>query len=205
VTIERVFVAGAGLMGHGMAQVFAAAERRVDLYEPELVRAIAGRDRIAVGLERLVAKGRLAAPLRAALLDRIVATDRPEAVGQADLAIEAIPEDLDLKRSLLALLDAHAPGRTILATNTSSIPIGALAEVLAPIRRPRFLGLHIFSPVPVMPLVEVIRGAETDSETVEAIIGLAGERYAPPRVLEELVAEGRLGRKSGRGFHDDQR
>jgi len=285
VTIERVFVAGGGLMGHGIAQVLAAAGLRVDLYEPELGRAIAGRDRIVVGLERLVAKGRLAAPERDAVLERISPTDRPATVGEADLAIEAIPEDLDLKRSLLAGLDGRAPGRTILATNTSSIPIGALAEVIAPGRRPRFLGMHFFSPVPVMPLVEVIRGADTDPETVEAVIGLAGalgkrtivsadrpgfivnrtlfpllveamrvleegtgsaadidagarlglshpmgpleladfigldvcldilrvlrdglgERYAPPRVLEELVAEGRLGRKSGRGFHDDQR
>jgi 3-hydroxybutyryl-CoA dehydrogenase len=282
VTIERVFVAGAGLMGHGIAQVAAGAGRRVDLYEPELGRAIAGRDRIGAVLARLVAKGRLAAPERDAVLERITPTDRPATVGEADLAIEAIPEDLDLKRNLLAGLDARAPGRTILATNTSSISIGTLAEVLAPGRRARFLGMHFFSPVPVMPLVEVIRGADTDPETVEAVLGLAGalgkrtivsvdrpgfivnrtlfpllveamrvfeegtgsaadidagarlglshpmgpleladfigldvcldilrvlrdglgERFAPPRMLEDLVAEGRLGRKTGRGFHE---
>jgi len=282
VTIERVFVAGAGLMGHGIAQVLAAAGRRVDLYEPELARAIAGRDRVAAGVDRLVAKRRLTPPEREALLALITPTDRPDVVGVADLAIEAIPEDLDLKRSLLAGLDGRAPGRTIIATNTSSIPIAVLAEVIAPGRRARFVGMHFFSPVPVMPLVEVVRGAETDPETVAAIVGLAGElgkrtivsadrpgfivnrtlfpllveamrvleegtgsaadidagarlglnhpmgpleladfigldvcldilrmlrdglgeRYAPPRVLEELVAEGRLGRKTGSGFHE---
>ena len=281
-TIERVFVAGAGLMGHGIAQVLAAAGRRVDLYEPELARAIAGRDRVAAGVDRLVAKRRLTPPEREALLALITPTDRPDVVGVADLAIEAIPEDLDLKRSLLAGLDGRAPGRTIIATNTSSIPIAVLAEVIAPGRRARFVGMHFFSPVPVMPLVEVVRGAETDPETVAAIVGLAGElgkrtivsadrpgfivnrtlfpllveamrvleegtgsaadidagarlglnhpmgpleladfigldvcldilrmlrdglgeRYAPPRVLEELVAEGRLGRKTGSGFHE---
>jgi 3-hydroxybutyryl-CoA dehydrogenase len=280
-TIERAFVAGAGLMGHGIAQVLAAAGRTVDLYEPDLARAVAGRERIAANLERAVAKGRLDAPARVEILDRIAATDHLAAVAEADLVVEAIVEDEATKRALLAELDGLAPGRTIFATNTSSISIDRLASSLAPGRRSAFCGMHFFSPVPVMPLVELIRGSATDEATTDAgralaaelgkqvivsvdrpgfivnrilmpllaeamralqegigtaedidtgarvglnhpmgplaladfigldvVLGimrvlhadLGDERFRPPRVLEELVAAGRLGQKSGAGF-----
>jgi 3-hydroxybutyryl-CoA dehydrogenase len=174
-SIQRVFVAGAGLMGHGIAQVHAAIGKDVDLYEPDLARATAGRDRVAGNLERSVAKGRLEAADRDATLGRIEPTADLDAVADADLVVEAVFEDLAVKTALWGDLDGRAPGRTIFASNTSSISIDRLAEALAPARRDRFVGMHFFSPVPIMPLVELIRGQRTSDETEAAIRDLAGE------------------------------
>ena len=174
-TIERVLVVGAGLMGHGIAQSMAAAGRRVDLYEPESARAVAGRERIAANLARSVDKGKLAADVRDAILARIETTDDLAAARTADLLVEAVPEDEGLKRAVLASLDAGARGTAILVTNTSSISIDRLAAALEASRRPRFLGMHFFSPVPVMPLVEIVRGSATAPETVAAVEALAAD------------------------------
>jgi len=167
--IEHVFVAGAGLMGHGIGQVHAAIGKQVALYEPELARAQAGRDRIAGNLDRSVAKGRLTQEDRDAILGRVHVTDDLDQVRNADLVIEAVFEDLAVKQGLWRRLDERAPESTLFATNTSSISIDELAEALAAARRPRFVGMHFFSPVPVMPLVELIRGAATADETEAAI------------------------------------
>jgi 3-hydroxybutyryl-CoA dehydrogenase len=173
--IERVFVAGAGLMGHGIAQVHATIGKDVTLYEPELERAEAGRERIVGNFERAVAKGRLTEAERDAALARITTADDLAAVADADLVIEAVYEDLDVKRRLWRELDAAAGPDTIFASNTSSIAIRRLADVVAPERRTWFLGMHFFSPVPVMPLVELIRTADTSDATVEAIRGLSAD------------------------------
>jgi 3-hydroxybutyryl-CoA dehydrogenase len=175
VTIERVFVAGAGLMGHGIAQVNARVGKHVTLYEPDLARAGAGRDRIAGNLERLVGRGQLDAPERERVLGRIDATSDPAAVSEADLVIEAVFEDEAVKTALWRDLDRRAPDVAIFATNTSSISIDRLAGAVRPERRPRFVGMHFFSPVPVMPLVELVRGSATSEATVAAIRDLAGE------------------------------
>jgi len=175
VTIQRVFVAGAGLMGHGIAQVHAAIGMDVTLYEPDLARSEAGLARIADNLERGVAKARLTAEARDETLARIHATDRLDAVADADLAIEAVFEDVAVKSRLWAELDRIAPARTVFASNTSSISIDRLAEAVAPGRRPAFVGMHFFSPVPVMPLIELIRGSATDDATEADIRSLAGE------------------------------
>jgi 3-hydroxybutyryl-CoA dehydrogenase len=174
-TIERVFVAGAGLMGHGIAQVHAAIGKQVTLYEPELARAEAGRDRIAGNLERSVAKGRLDAAERDATLARITPTADAAAVRDADLVVEAVFEDLRVKTGLWHDLDGLAGPSTVFATNTSSIAIRRLAEAVSAERRTRFVGMHFFSPVPVMPLVELIRSGETSDETVGAIRALSDE------------------------------
>jgi hypothetical protein len=174
-SMEHVFVAGAGLMGHGIGQVHAAVGKRVTLYEPDLGRARAGRDRIAGNLDRAVAKGRLMAEERAAILERVAATDALEGVDDADLVVEAVFEDIDVKTALWREIDALAPGRAIFASNTSSISIDRLAAALAPSRRAAFVGMHFFSPVPVMPLIELIRGAATDDATEAAI--RAGRRF----------------------------
>jgi 3-hydroxybutyryl-CoA dehydrogenase len=215
VSIDRVFVAGAGLMGHGIAQVHAAAGRQVALYEPELARAEAGRERIAANLERSVAKGRLSTDERDAILARITATDDLAPVEDADLAIEAIFEDPDAKRSLWADLDARAPGRAIFASNTSSISIDRLAEALAPARRDRFVGMHFFSPVPVMPLVELIRGAATSDETEAAIRAVSADLgkqvivsadrpgFIVNRILMPFLAEAMRAFEEGLGTAED--
>src|SRR5882724_11647114 len=168
-TIDHVFVAGAGLMGHGIAQVHAAIGKQVALYEPDLARAEAGRERIAANLERAVAKGRLDAAERDTILGRIVPTDDIGFVRTADLVIEAVFEDLEVKRALWGQLDERAPEATIFASNTSSISIDALAAAVSPERRKRFAGMHFFSPLPVMPLVELIRGAATTDEAEATI------------------------------------
>lgn len=168
-TIDRVFVAGAGLMGHGIAQVHAAIGKEVTVYEPDLARAEAGRDRIAGNLDRSVAKGRLDAQGREAILMRLTPTSDAAAVADADLVIEAVFEDLRVKTALWRELDGLASPTAIFATNTSSIAIRRLAEAVSGDRRQRFVGMHFFSPVPVMPLVELIRSSDTTDETVDAI------------------------------------
>lgn len=281
-TMERVFVAGAGLMGHGIAQVHAATGKAVTIYEPDPARAQAGRDRIAGNLDRAVAKGKLSPEAREATLARLAATSDLAAAGDADLVVEAVFEDVDVKTGLWAALDGIAPAGAIFASNTSSISIDRLAAAVSEERRARFVGMHFFSPVPVMPLIELIRGSATTDETEAAVRALAAElgkqvivsadrpgfivnrilmpflaeamrayeeglgtaedidtgakvglnhpmgpleladfigldvclgvmhvlhegfgqeHFRPPRVLEDLVAAGHLGQKTGRGFH----
>jgi 3-hydroxybutyryl-CoA dehydrogenase len=173
--IERVFVAGAGLMGHGIAQVHAAIGKIVTLYEPELARAEAGRERVAGNLDRAVAKGKLSQADRDATLGRISTTDDLAAVGTADLVIEAVFEEVEVKRNLWRELDRVAPAGAIFAANTSSIAIRRLADGVGAPRRAQFLGMHFFSPVPVMPLVELIRSNDTADETVAVIRDLSAE------------------------------
>jgi 3-hydroxybutyryl-CoA dehydrogenase len=213
--IERVFVAGAGMMGHGIAQVHAAIGKVVTLYEPELARAMAGRDRIAANLERSVAKGKVSTDDRDATLGRVEATDDVSRVADADLVIEAVFEDIDVKRRLWSELDRVAPAPTIFATNTSSISIDKLAEAVTATRRDRFVGMHFFSPVPVMPLVELIRGSATADETETAIRGLAAELgmqvivsadrpgFIVNRILMPLLAEAMRAYEEGLGTATD--
>ncbi len=173
--IDTVFVAGAGLMGHGIAQVHAAIGKRVVLYEPELARAVAGRDRIAGNLDRAVAKGKLTADDRTATLERIEASADPSLAAGADLVVEAIFEDLEVKSRFWTQIDELAPAWAILASNTSSISIDELAGAVARSRRSAFVGMHFFSPVPVMPLVELVRGSATSDETAATIRSLSAE------------------------------
>jgi len=213
--IDRVFVAGAGLMGHGIAQVHAAIGKTVVLYEPDLARAEAGRQRIASNLDRSVAKGRVTAEDRAAAIERIRATDALDAVSDADLVIEAVFEDLRVKTDLWRELDRRAPGPAIFATNTSSISIGRLASAVGSDRRSRFVGMHFFSPVPVMPLVELIRSSDTSDETVDAIRALSGELgkqvivsadkpgFIVNRILMPFLAEAMRAFEEGVGSAED--
>jgi len=180
-TINRVFVAGAGLMGHGIAQVHAVIGKRVTLYEPDLARAVAGRGRIAGNLERAVAKGQLDSAAGEAALARITPTDRLADVAEADLVIEAVFEDLAVKQALWSELDRHARPDAIFASNTSSIAIAVLAAAVSEARRPQFVGMHFFSPVPVMRLVELIRSSTTDDATEAAIRALVAELEAHVR------------------------
>jgi 3-hydroxybutyryl-CoA dehydrogenase len=215
-TIQRVLVAGAGLMGHGIAQIHAAIGKDVALYEPDLARAIAGRERIASNLQRAVDKGRLGADDRDATLARITPTDTLEgAVADVDLVVEAVFEDLSVKRDLWSAIDAAADPRTLFASNTSSIAIHRLAEAVGEERRRRFVGMHFFSPVPVMPLVELIRADTTADQTVEAIRALAAELgkqvivsadrpgFIVNRILMPLLAEAMRAYEEGLGTAED--
>ena len=213
--IDRVFVAGAGLMGHGIAQVHAAIGKDVTLYEPDVARAEAGRDRIAGNLERAVTKGKLGADARDATLSRLTATASTDAVADADLVIEAVFEDLGVKTQLWRELDRLAPPAAIFASNTSSIAIRRLAESVAGERRVRFIGMHFFSPVPVMPLVELIRSSDTSDATVDAVRSLSGELgkqvivsadrpgFIVNRILMPYLAESMRALEQGVGTADD--
>ena len=215
VTIERVFVAGAGLMGHGIAQVHASIGKDVTLYEPDIARAEAGRNRINANLERAVVKGRLTGAERDATLGRVTVSDELASATTADLAIEAVYEDLDVKRRLWRELDAVAPPGALFASNTSSIAIRRLAEAVSPERRTRFLGMHFFSPVPVMPLVELIRSGDTSDETVEAIRSLSADLgkqvivsadrpgFIVNRILMPFLAEAMRAFEEGVGTAED--
>jgi 3-hydroxybutyryl-CoA dehydrogenase len=215
VSIERVFVAGAGLMGHGIAQVHAAVGKDVALYEPDLRRAEAGRERIAGNLDRAVAKGKLNNADRDATLGRIEATADPARVGQADLVVEAVFEDVGVKTKLWSELDDLAPAETIFASNTSSIAIDRLAAAVSEARRARFVGMHFFSPVRVMPLIVLIRGAATADETEAAIRTLAAEMnkqvivsadrpgFIVNRILMPFLAESMRAYEEGLGTAED--
>jgi 3-hydroxybutyryl-CoA dehydrogenase len=280
VSAMRIAVIGAGTMGHGIAQVAAAAGHAVALVDTEAERVAAGLERIRSGLAEAVRRGKLAEAEAGAAAARVRGTTSlEEAAAGSALAIEAVPEELGLKARVLATLARHAPADALLASNTSSLSITALQrEVPGP---ERVLGLHFFNPVPAMKLVEVVRGEATAEEVVARGVAFArglgkepivvrdapgfassrlgvalgleamrmveegvatprdidtamelgyrhpmgplrltdlvgldvrlriaeylhrelGERFRPPEILRRLVAEGKLGQKSGAGFY----
>jgi 3-hydroxybutyryl-CoA dehydrogenase len=165
-SIERVFVVGAGLMGHGIAQVSAAAEKQVTLADRTQELADQGKARIAANLERQVQKGRVEQAAADAILGRVATAAGVDGVAGHDVVIEAVFEDEALKRETWTAIAARADPATIFASNTSSISITSLAT--ATDRPAQFIGLHFFSPVQVMRLLEIIRGLETDDGTYAA-------------------------------------
>jgi 3-hydroxybutyryl-CoA dehydrogenase len=280
-TVDSVAVVGGGFMGTGIAESVAVSGLRVvvrDVDEPALERA---RARIDASLARAVRGGKLDSARAADARGLIDLTTDLEAVAGADLVLEAVPEDHRLKLEVMTAISAVIGDETIVASNTSSIPIAELAQVL---RHPeRMLGLHFFSPVPVMKLVEVVVALETGEDVVgaaRAFVERLGKRpietkdrsgfivnmllvpylmaavrmyedgfasrddidagmrlgaghpmgplalcdfigldvlyavcdslyeefkrdaYAPPPLMKRMVASGRLGRKSGRGFYE---
>jgi 3-hydroxybutyryl-CoA dehydrogenase len=170
-TLGTIGVVGAGQMGAGIAHVAAIAGKKVVLVDVTPDLAGKGLKAIEKNLARQVDKGKVAPGDRDAALARIVATADLSRLAEAGLVVEAIVEDEVVKKDLFARLDALVPPATILATNTSSISITRLA---AGTKRPdRFIGMHFMNPVPVMALVEVIRGIVTSDETTEAVLALA--------------------------------
>ena len=282
--MSRVTVVGAGTMGNGIAHVFAQHgwdTLLVDVSKDALQRA---QQTIAGNLERQVKKGALSAAEKDAALGRMSTATRLDGAGQAELVVEAATENPEIKFALFRDIDAAAPVEAILASNTSSIPITTIA---ANTKRPaQVIGMHFMNPVPLMPLVDLIRGLETSTETTNRTIEIAkglgktpvevndapgfvsnrvlmpmineavfcvqdgvatpeavdtvmklgmnhplgplaladlighdvclailevlqrdlGEdKYRPCPLLRKMVAAGRLGRKSGRGFYDYRR
>jgi 3-hydroxybutyryl-CoA dehydrogenase len=175
---EHVLVVGAGQMGGGIAQVVAASGRRVSLHDAAPGAVERGLATIERSLTKLHEKGG-ADP--AEVLRRIEPADE---IVAADLLIEAVIEDAAVKEQIFRRADAVLPGTAILASNTSSIPITSLAAVT---KRPdRVVGMHFFNPVPVLKLVEVIRGLETSDETAAAITQLAKELGKTPAEARDL-------------------
>jgi 3-hydroxybutyryl-CoA dehydrogenase len=169
---EHVLVVGAGQMGAGIAQVVAASGRRVSLHDPYPGAIERGLGAMRKSLERLAQKGG-ADPDE--VLGRIEAVDE---LVPADLMIEAVVEDAAVKEEVFRRADSVFGPEAILASNTSSIPITSLAAATG--RPDRVIGMHFFNPVPVLKLVEVIRGLETSDETAAAIVGLAEELGKTP-------------------------
>ena len=280
--IQHLTVVGAGTMGHGIAQVAAAAGLDVALHDVSAERIEAGLRSIRANLDKGVARGKVTAEQQQATLARLrAAVDLEAAAAGSDLIIEAAPESLELKREIFARLDRHAPPHALLASNTSSLSIAGIAGATG--RPAQVLGLHFFNPVHLMPLLEIVRAdatAEASVEQAEAlalrlgkqaiivrdvpgfatsrlglVIGLeamrmleqgvasaedidlamelgyrhpmgplrltdlvgldvrlaiaehlhrelGSEAFRPPQILRRMVAEGRLGKKTGRGFHD---
>ncbi|MDE0476178.1 MAG: 3-hydroxyacyl-CoA dehydrogenase family protein [Gammaproteobacteria bacterium] len=192
--IERVTVLGAGVMGHGIAQVAAMAGHRVTLHDPDAGAADRGLARIRANLEKGVSLGKVSEERRTAALDRIApAASLATACAEADLVVEAAPERMELKRSLFREVEAAAPPSALLATNTSSLSIDAIAEVLAD--PGRFLGLHFFNPVHLMALVEVVRGSRTGEATLDAGVAFARGLGKEPIAVRDApgFASSRLG------------
>jgi 3-hydroxybutyryl-CoA dehydrogenase len=169
--IERMAVVGAGQMGAGIAQVAAQAGVEVVLADATSELARAGFERVSTVLAKLVEKGKFSAGDRTAILARIKPAERLEDCARAQLLIEAVVENEAVKKELFKKMDALLAPEAILATNTSSISITALA---AATRRPeRFLGMHFMNPPPVMELVEIIRGLQTSEATYRTALELA--------------------------------
>lgn len=279
--IERVAVIGAGTMGHGIAQVAAAAGCDVTLIDTTEELVERGRTRIDENLADGIKRGKVSEAERTAILGRLrTSTDTKAAVGDRDLVIEAVPERMDLKLAIFEAVEAGAADTCILASNTSSLSIDDMQSAL---RRPqRLLGLHFFNPVHINKLVEIVRGTSTDDATLSEatefvlrigkdpvtvkdspgfatsrlgvllgleamrmleegvasaqdidkalelgyrhpmgplkltdLVGLdvrldiarylheklGAEHFRPPAILEEMVAQGKLGKKSGEGFY----
>ncbi len=170
-SIERIYVIGAGLMGHGIAQVSAAAGKQVTLADRTRELAEKGKARVAANLGRQVDKGKLEQPAADDLLARIATAEGADGAAGHDIVIEAVFEDEAIKRETWEALSRSADADAIFASNTSSISITALATSTD--RPAKFIGLHFFSPVPVMGLIEIIRGLETDDATYEVCRSLA--------------------------------
>jgi 3-hydroxybutyryl-CoA dehydrogenase len=166
-SIHTIGIVGAGTMGHGIAQVAAQSGYLVILVDAVPAALERGRAQIGKGLERLVTKGKLAAEDRDQALGRLTTGGDLAALAGADLVVEAVVEREDVKRTVLSELDRACPADTILATNTSSISITRLAAATS--RPEKVIGMHFMNPVPVMQLVEVIRGLATSQETWEAV------------------------------------
>ena len=280
-SIERVAVLGGGLMGSGIAEVASAAGLSVVVREIDETASAAARARVQQSLGRAVSRGKVSEESAEAALERIAFTVHLHELADVDLVVEAVPEDMHIKTAVLAEAAEVVEQDAVIASNTSSIPIAQLAAAVPD--PTRVLGLHFFSPVPVMGLVEVVVALDTSAETLAAgkafverigktaietkdrsgfivnmllvpylmaavrmyedgfatreaidegmrlgcghpmgpltlcdFIGLdvlysvcdslyeefKRPEYAPPPLLKRMVASGRLGRKTGRGFYE---
>jgi 3-hydroxybutyryl-CoA dehydrogenase len=178
VIFRHVLVVGAGQMGGGIAQVVAASGRSVSLFDEVPGAVERARETMVESLEKLAEKGG-ADPVQ--VLDRV----RPvRGLVPADLMIEAVVEDAEVKQDLFRRADETLPRDAILASNTSSIPITSLAAVTS--RPEKVVGMHFFNPVPLLKLVEVIRAVQTSDETREAIVALAEDLGKVPAEVRDF-------------------
>lgn len=165
--INTVFIVGSGLMGNGIAQVTAAGGYQVILQDISDEVLAKGVQSIKTSLSRFVKKGKLTEDEKVAVLGRIRTTTTLDLAAEAQLVIEAVPENAELKMEIFRKLDKICPPDTIFTSNTSAIPISKLSTATE--RGPLFIGTHFFSPVPMMRLVEIVMGVSTVESTLEII------------------------------------
>ena len=185
--MKKIVVIGGGTMGLDIAQVFARNGYDVVVRDikDEIIQA--SEARLNKGLDKLVSKGKLDEAKKAEILSHMSFTTELAAAADADLVVEAAIENLDIKKSIFAELDSLCKPETILASNTSSISITAIAAATK--RADKFIGMHFFNPATVMKLVEVIRGAHTSDETYKTIAELAAAIGTDAATLEKTIAE----------------
>ncbi|MEW5759795.1 MAG: 3-hydroxybutyryl-CoA dehydrogenase [Candidatus Thermoplasmatota archaeon] len=176
--VKKIFVAGAGTMGSGIAQVSTLSGYSVVMMDIEEKYAAQGLENVQKGLKKAIEKGKITAEEMANAISRIEATTDIKKAKDANLVIEAINENFQSKKSLFKELDSICNENTIFATNTSSISITTLASTTK--RADKFIGMHFFNPVPIMKLVEIIRGVKTSNETTNLIIQLAEKMGKTP-------------------------
>lgn len=167
---KKILVLGSGIMGSGIAQVAAASGFNVFLYDIEEKLVEKGLDKINTTLARSVEKGKMTKEQSEEIITKIVPTINLESVVDAQLVIEAVIEDYNVKKGIFEKLDIMAPPDTIFATNTSSLSITSLAKNLS--RKDKFIGMHFMNPVPVMKLIEIIKGLDTSEKTCQVVKGI---------------------------------
>ena len=181
---NKLLVVGAGLMGGGIAQVAATSKLDVTLYDVRQEFVDRGLIKIHKSLSKLVEKGKMADADKSDIMGRIHGvTDLAEAAKNADFVIEAVPENFNIKKEVFTILDTYCPQSTILASNTSSLPITQIAAVTN--RADRVIGMHFFSPVPMMKLVEIIKGLATTKNTFDKANELALSFQKTPVSIED--------------------
>jgi len=181
--IRTVAVLGAGTMGNGIAHVFARAEYNVILRDVETRFLDSAVETISKNLDREVKKGKIPEGDKSRVLGRIYTTTDMSEIARADFAVEAVPERLDLKLSVLREADKLLPSQAILASNTSSISITTLAAATG--RPERFVGMHFMNPVPVMTLIEVIRALQTSDDTFHTTMALCERLEKKPVAVND--------------------
>ncbi|MBM7840616.1 3-hydroxybutyryl-CoA dehydrogenase [Alkalihalobacillus xiaoxiensis] len=182
--IKNVMVIGAGQMGAGIAEVFAAKGFSVSLHDREEALAIKGKTAMEARLRKLIAKGYAAEEDVQSTLEQIHPTADLSVANEMDLVIEAATENMEIKKQIFAELDQVVGPKTILATNTSSLPITDLASVTQ--KPERVIGMHFMNPVPRMKLVEVIRGLATTDDVFETIVSLSKQLDKVPVSVEDF-------------------
>jgi 3-hydroxybutyryl-CoA dehydrogenase len=184
VQVKRVAVVGCGTMGGGVAQVAVQHGYEVVVVEMNAEAAEAGRQRIVAGLERMVTRSKITEVEKTAALDRLTLTTDLSAIAAADMVIEAVFEDVGLKCDLLARIDKLVGPDTLIASNTSTIPLVILASATS--RPEQIVGLHFFNPVPAMKLVEVIKTPIVLAENVEAFRQFAESLGKSPVIVNDV-------------------
>ncbi len=181
--IKTVAVLGAGTMGNGIAHVFARAGYKVILRDVEQRFVDRGMETIVKNLDREIKRGRIAETEKGTVLGRLQPVTEMAAIAAVDFVVEAVPEKLEIKRAVLGEADGILRPEVIIASNTSSISVTALAALT---RRPdRFVGMHFMNPVPVMTLVEVIRALQTSDETFDTTMELARKLEKKPVAVND--------------------